>query len=174
VVLIGHSMGGPVALEAARRLKDRLVGIVGVDTFGNIGLPPAAPADVKRRLAPFRRDFAGTVHDYVPRNYFLPTSDPALVRRIADDMAAGPPEVAIGSMIGMNDMNYPAALGDIDVPIVAINAARGPIDVERIRLHARTFRLKTLSGVGHFVMIEDPTRFNELLEETLRELAPRS
>jgi pimeloyl-ACP methyl ester carboxylesterase len=32
VVLVGHSMGGPVAVEAARRLKGRVAGIIGVDT----------------------------------------------------------------------------------------------------------------------------------------------
>ena len=32
VVLVGHSMGGPVALEAAELLGDKVTGIVGVDT----------------------------------------------------------------------------------------------------------------------------------------------
>jgi len=35
VVLVGHSMGGPVAMEAARLLGDKVIGIVGVDTFYN-------------------------------------------------------------------------------------------------------------------------------------------
>lgn len=33
VILVGHSMGGPVAVEAAKQLGDRVAGIVGVDTF---------------------------------------------------------------------------------------------------------------------------------------------
>ena len=33
VILIGHSMGGPVSVEAAKRLGDRVIGVVGVDTF---------------------------------------------------------------------------------------------------------------------------------------------
>src|SRR3954468_21245680 len=33
VILVGHSMGGPVILEAARALPDRVVGLVPVDTL---------------------------------------------------------------------------------------------------------------------------------------------
>jgi alpha/beta hydrolase family protein len=33
VILIGHSMGGPVAVEVEKRLGDRVIGVVGVDTF---------------------------------------------------------------------------------------------------------------------------------------------
>jgi len=41
--LIGHSMGGPVALEAAVVLQDRVTAIIGVDTFHNIAKGPASP-----------------------------------------------------------------------------------------------------------------------------------
>jgi pimeloyl-ACP methyl ester carboxylesterase len=170
LVLVGHSMGGPVALEAARRLKHRVIGIVGVDTFGNIGLPQITPQELDARLAPLRRDFPHAMRDYVGHRLFTARSNPALVQRIADDMASQPPGIAIGSLIAMLNMSYSAALGDIDVPIVAINSDRFPTDVERIRLHAPTFRLKVMSGVGHFLMIEDPTRFNALLEQTVQEL----
>jgi pimeloyl-ACP methyl ester carboxylesterase len=93
-----------------------------------------------------------------------------LVREIADDMASQPAGIGIGAMIGMNNMNYAAALGDIEVPIVAINSDRLPTDLERIRLHAPTFRAKILPGSGHFLMIEEWLRFNQLLDETIQEL----
>src|ERR1043165_7144323 len=42
VVLICSSMGGPITLEAARRMPDRVVGIVPVDTFQDVDskIPP--------------------------------------------------------------------------------------------------------------------------------------
>ncbi len=170
IVLVGHSMGGPVALEAARRLRARVIGIVGVDTFTNIGLPPLTPRELEKRLEPYQRDFAATTRDNVIQRFFKPNSDPELARRIADDMASNPPGIGIGAMIGMNSMNYAAALGDIDVPIVAINSDRLPTDVDRIRLHAPTFRVKIIPGAGHFLMIEEAARFNALLEEAVQEL----
>jgi pimeloyl-ACP methyl ester carboxylesterase len=170
IVLVGHSMGGPVALEAARRLHGRVIGIVGVDTFTNIGLQPLSERELEQRLEPYRRDFAATTRDNVTKRFFKPTSDPNLVRRIADDMAAEPPGIGVGAMIGMNNMNYAAALGDISVPIVAINSDRLPTDLDRIRLHAPTFRVKLMPGAGHFLMIEEAPRFNALLAETVQEL----
>ena len=170
IVLVGHSMGGPVALEAARRLHGRVIGIIGVDSFSNIGLPPLTPRELEQRLEPYRRDFAATTRDNVTQRFFKPTSDPNLVRRIADDMAAEPPGIGVGAMIGMNNMNYAAALGDISVTIVAINSDRLPTDLDRIRLHAPTFRVKLMPGAGHFLMIEEAPRFNALLAETVQEL----
>src|SRR5262249_39100323 len=55
VVLIGHSMGGPVALEAARKMPQRLVALVPVDTLVNVEAPPK-PEEVDAFLAPFRAD----------------------------------------------------------------------------------------------------------------------
>lgn len=170
LVLIGHSMGGPVALEAARRLRTRIVGIVGVSTFNNIGMTAPSREEFERRLEPFRNDFPSAARDYALRSFFTPQSDPELVRRVTDDLASSPPGIAIGELIGLNEMNYSAVLADIDVPIVAINGTRVPTDIDRIRLHARTFRLTIVAGAGHFFMMEDPARFNAQLEQVLRQL----
>ena len=46
VILIGHSMGGPVALQAARLLGDRVLGIVAVDSLNDTGGPVPEPAAI--------------------------------------------------------------------------------------------------------------------------------
>jgi pimeloyl-ACP methyl ester carboxylesterase len=35
VILVGHSMGGPVSLMAAQRMPGKVVGVIGVDTLQN-------------------------------------------------------------------------------------------------------------------------------------------
>ena len=42
VVLIGHSMGGDVIVEAARALPERIIGLVWVDTYNTLGNSRAA------------------------------------------------------------------------------------------------------------------------------------
>src|SRR5512141_2448157 len=57
VILVGNSLGGPVALEAARRLgPQRVFGVVAVDTLQNVELE--YPEDAWRaQLAAFEKDF---------------------------------------------------------------------------------------------------------------------
>lgn len=171
VVLIGHSMGGPVCAEAALRLGGRVHGVIGVDTFASVGLP-RAPAEVTAaRFAPFERDFASSTRAFVEQAFFLPDADPALRTRIAADMAAGDPAVGLAALHGINDWDGAATLGALAVPIVAINAAVTRTDEARLRGIAPGFRLRELAGVGHFLMLEQPARFNALLREELAALA---
>ena len=66
LVLIGHSMGGDVVVEAARRLGDRVAGLVWVDTYNTLGEPPAEE-ELEAFLAPFREDFAAATRGLVER-----------------------------------------------------------------------------------------------------------
>ena len=45
-----------------------------------------------------------------------------------------------------------------------------PTNVEMGRSHAESFDVKYMKGRGHFLMLEDPDTFNELLAETIAEL----
>src|SRR5690242_5146373 len=65
VVLVGHSMGAPVALEAARRIGDRVVGIIAVDSFKTIGQAPMPDAQIDKMLEPFRKNFIGHTREFV-------------------------------------------------------------------------------------------------------------
>lgn len=168
IVLVGHSMGGPVALAAAGALKERLLGIVGIDTFQMIGAPPPPFGDL---LVQMKADFATTVRRVVTEDLFTRNADPELVQRIAHDMSLAPPEVAIPSFESLFALDYAPLLAQIAVPIVAINTA--PTDEARIRDLAPTFRLVPVDGLGHFLMIEDPPRVNALLEGEIRRMLPQ-
>jgi pimeloyl-ACP methyl ester carboxylesterase len=167
VVLIGHSMGGSVIIEAARRMPDRVVGLVGADTFRNVG-QTWTREQIDEILAPFRSDFLEATRNFV-RNMFIPESDYALVERIVADMSAAPPEVGIGAMQGNrgNAGSLSAALQQVKAPIVAINSDYRPNDIESAQRCG--IKVRFMSGVGHFVMMEDAETFNSLLEEAIRE-----
>lgn len=165
LVLVGHSMGGPVALAAAGALRERLLGIVGIDTFQMIGAPPPSFGDLLVRM---KADFAPTTREFVAGNFFTKNTDPELVRRIAHDMSLAPPEVAIPSIESLLALDYAPLLARIDVPIVALNTA--PTDEARVRSVAPTFRLVQIDGLGHFPMMEDPPRLNALLEGEIRRM----
>lgn len=169
VLLIGHSMGGPVIVEAARLLTGRLVGLVGADTYRTLG-HIRTRQEIDESLAPLRANFVEGAREFV-RGMFLPSSSPDLAQRIVDDMSEAPPEVAIGASEAnrSNDLNLIAGLQELKAPVIAINSDYRPTDTEAAQRYG--VKIKLMSGVGHFVMLEDPETFNCILEETVKELA---
>lgn len=168
VVLVGSSMGGPVALEAARRLPGQVVGIVGVDTFRELA-KPFPPERFEPLLAQMRVDFAQTVGGFVGEHFFTEQTDPILKKWIVDDMSAAPPEVAIPAVVALMAMDYGPALAELDLPIIAVNSAGSPTDEAGIRAVEPRFKVVNLQGVGHFLMLEDPQTFNRVLERIVAE-----
>jgi sigma-B regulation protein RsbQ len=60
-------------------------------------------------------------------------------------------------------------LRQLTAPVVAINPDYRPTDVQALQRHGVSTVL--MRGVGHFLMLEDPQRFNRLLDETIHGLA---
>jgi pimeloyl-ACP methyl ester carboxylesterase len=163
VVLVGHSMGADVALEASRRIGDRVIGIIAVDSLKSIGLPPMRQRDIDQHLAPFRADFVGQTRKYVTESLFETGADPVLVQKVAYDMSLEAPQVAIPSMQALLAMDFTSVLPDIHVPVLAINSDLSPTEEARIRKSLPGFKADILEHTGHFLMMEVPQRFNPVL-----------
>jgi len=174
IILVGHSMGGPVAIEAARKLGKRVIGIIGVDTFSTIGAPPPSKAQVDALIQPFEADFIGHTRQLVTEKLFAPAGDHALANKIAYDMALSPPRVAIPSLRALFTYDLDEGVRSLSVPVVAIDSDLGePVNETRIRKVLPKFHAVTLKGTGHFLMMEDPQDFNPALETEIQAmLAP--
>jgi pimeloyl-ACP methyl ester carboxylesterase len=165
VVLVGHSMGGDVIVEAALRLGDRVAGLVWADVYGTLG-DPDPDDELDAFAAPFREDFVPATRAFV-RRMFPTGADPELVERVAADMSAAPPEIAVDALrraVG-NEPGVIAGLARLSVPVVAINPEQGHTGTEALRRHGVEPVL--MPGVGHFLMMEDPEGFNRLLTEAV-------
>jgi len=163
IILVGHSMGGTVALEAAPRIGARVIGIVVVDALKSVGLPPTPQPEIDKRVAPFRTDFIGSVRKYVTEELFEKGADPVFVQKVAYDMSLEPPEVAIPSLQSLLSMDFKTMLPEIHVPVLAINSDLGATDEARIRKSLPGFKADIIPHTGHFLMMEVPDKFNPLL-----------
>jgi pimeloyl-ACP methyl ester carboxylesterase len=163
VILVGHSMGADVALEASRRIGDRVIGIIAVDSLKSIGLPPMPQQEIEIRLAPFRDDFIGTTRKYVTQSLFEKGANPVLVQKVAYDMSLEPQQVAVPSMRALLAMDFAGVVSDIHVPVLAINSDLSPTDEARIRKSLPDFKVDVVEHTGHFLMMEVPQRFNPVL-----------
>ncbi|HUT30790.1 MAG TPA: alpha/beta hydrolase [Sedimentisphaerales bacterium] len=168
VILIGHSMGGPVILEAARQAPKRVIGLVGADTFLDLE-KQYTQQQIDGALVPFKKDFVRRTSELV-RGMFLPDADVDLVEQIVNDMCSAPPEVGIGAMRGLMSFDPGEALKEVRLPIYCINSDMRPTNIAAGRRHVRSFEVRPMSGIGHFVMLEDAETFNRLLNETISEL----
>jgi pimeloyl-ACP methyl ester carboxylesterase len=165
IVLIGHSMGGDVIVEAALQLAERVRGLVWVDAYNTLGEPNTREA-LEEFVRPFREDFVTATRNLV-RQMFVPSSDTGLVEWVVADMSAAPPEIAVAALeqsVG-NDHAILAGLGGLAAPVAAINPEYRPTDIESLQRHGVMTVL--MSGVGHFLMLEDPDTFNRLLGEVI-------
>jgi pimeloyl-ACP methyl ester carboxylesterase len=171
IVLVGHSMGGDVIVEAALLLAGRVRGLIWVDVYRSLDDPISAD-ELEAFVAPFETDFVAETDRFV-RDMFLPDSDEDLVRRVAGGMSSRPPEIAIDAMRNAagNEGSASAALDRLGLPGVAINR-EGPGDPESLRRHG--MELVTLAALGHFPMLEDPRRFNQILRDALRDVERRA
>ena len=158
-VLVGHSMGTPVARQFYRKYPDKTLAIVIVDgplrPFGDKAL-------VDRLIAGFR----GPNYQQVVSQMFAAISGPNLsadaTARIKASSFNTPQHVIVSAMEGMAD---PSIWGEdkINVPVLAIMAKNPfyPPNVEEsFRALAPNMEFQMWDGVGHFIMMEKPNEFN--------------
>jgi len=168
VILVGHSMGGPVALEAARLMPDRVIGVVGVDSLQDADFK-YDPEQITAFVAAYERDFEGTCIQAVS-SMFNQGADPDLVDQIRSGMCGGQPEVGIALFRQFVNYDLGAALEAVDVPVRCVNCARWPTNVEGNRAHHADFDAVIVDGPGHFLMLEAPEEFNARLAEVVAEI----
>jgi pimeloyl-ACP methyl ester carboxylesterase len=169
MVLVGHSMGGAVILEAAKRLGGRVVGLVPIDTLVDVE-QSSDPKETDAVMAKMQADYEGQTTAFIRQYLFAPTTPPAVAERIVAQTTRFPAEIAISAL--RNNWNYKAApaFDVIKVPIVAVNGDRFPTNFDANRRHAPQFDALIMKGVGHYPMLEDPARFGALLDEALRKV----
>jgi len=166
VVLVGNSLGGPVALEAAALIAPRVLAVVGVDTFHDLGRRIEA-AEVQERAEAFDRDFAGSVH-HMLGVLLHPDADPSLVQELERTMLRTSPDVVHQMFLSFADYDPNRALQKLRrTPIRCINGDLFPIDVSTMRQSHADFDAVVLPHTGHYPMLECPDLFNSKLREIL-------
>ena len=177
-VLVGHSMGCRVVLQAALDAPQRVAGLVLIDgsRFAT-GDPAAAEAAAAQAVAAagYTR-FARGLFD----GMFLPTSDPALRARIVKRAEAVPPAVGaalFARFVAWDARNIERALSQARQPLLVVQSTyinsdrvRVPLSpgettpwIDLVRSKRPDARVEIVSGVGHFPQIEAADAVNRLI-----------
>jgi pimeloyl-ACP methyl ester carboxylesterase len=169
VVLVGHSMGGPVVLEAARRMPERVKGIVLVDTL--LDVEERTPAEAIDTMAKqLQADYKTTVTQMTNEYLFAPATPAAVRERVLANATDMTPEVSIAVLRAAWSYDPLPALREMQAPIRAVNADKFPTHVEVNRRHMPGYEAVLVPGSGHYPMLEDPPRFDPALDRALAQV----
>jgi pimeloyl-ACP methyl ester carboxylesterase len=176
-VLVGHSMGFPVAREAWRRASDRVSALIGVD--GAMNRTPEDPkerAEWGERNRIFLQRFEGPAYEEHVRRFVggmhCEQTPPEVREEVIEEMLETPAYVGRSAMKHFTDPhvweNYA-----VDAPVLMIYADMpwvrdGFEDMVRALFPRMTFR--KVSGVGHFMMLEEPAKVNRIIREFLEDI----
>lgn len=169
VILVGHSMGGPVILEAAREMTGRVLALVPVETFHDVDQKPTEE-QIEQLLTLWRQDFQGAAAAMIKSTFHQPIRDPELVEAVIAKTISMPRDAALALLDAMFRYDIGAALDDITLPIRCINSGERQTNLAAGRRHAKRFDARSVPAVGHYLMLEDPDAFNALLDAAIDEL----
>lgn len=167
--LIGHSMSGSNVIAAARLLGPRVHSIILVDTLLDLDEMPSLEA-VQPMLASLRTAYQATMDQAFAQFLLVPGSPAAVRERLRKEMGAADPALAAAVLEPFYRTDIRPQAAALQLPVRAINADMRPTNAAANRKYFKNFDFKVLAGVGHYPMLEKPEPFNELLQETLREL----
>lgn len=167
VILVGHSMGDIVVVEAANRLAGRVIGLLGVDTFVDPGSQiPKTQSD--GLLSALRDDFGRAVRQWMGF-YFPEYGDSTFKEAVLSDMAEGPMEICTPILEALftyqNSGAYRLALSKLSVPIQTINMYKVDLAAwQKVGIEVTEIRI---DSVSHYPMKEVPEEINRLLENAI-------
>ncbi|TVP54342.1 MAG: alpha/beta hydrolase [Halomonadaceae bacterium] len=162
VILVGHSMGGAVALEAARALP-QVQGIVLIDTFilpyGDIH-----EAGAKTIEQPFYENFPKALSEMV--DAFMAPMAPSMQKAAMQrNMCSSNPFLMLPLWSDLLRWSPDDAFDELGIPIHAINGDMIPSAAySRCADYVTEWRMP---GAGHFPHVEMPEAFQDLLAKVV-------
>jgi pimeloyl-ACP methyl ester carboxylesterase len=184
-ILIGHSLGCRVVLQAYVDAPQRVAGLVLVDGSRlGTGNPQTAEQDIRQHIQTIGYT---TMMQELFTGMFLEGSDPTVKERIVNRALAFPEAVGAAlfpRLIRWDAQYMDTVLPQVAVPMLVIQSTylnpervRVPLPpgasipwLELVRRSVPTAQIEIVGGAGHFTMLDKPQAVNQLLAAFLAEI----
>jgi pimeloyl-ACP methyl ester carboxylesterase len=175
VVLIGHSMGGNIILEAATVKPEVVIGFVGVDNFKDVGVEYSEEQrlEIDNFISQISEDYEEVVTGFASGMLFAESTKEDIRERVLNDILNTPAEISVGILRSLNSVTQVEAkqMERLRVKLHLINCDGMPTDEIQLRKYCRrSYEVHSIGSLGHYPMIEDTDRFNEILDDVLKSL----
>ena len=166
VVLVGHSMGGAIALSSALSFPERIAGLGLVATGGRLRVSPTL-------LETIQQDPEAAV-SAICRSAFGPGVPPQMLRQGRQQMESVPADVLRGDFRACDEFDVISRLGEIAAPTLVLCGTCDALTPAKysvyLRDHIQGSQLSLIEGAGHMVMLERPQEVLKALEGLLTNL----
>ncbi len=164
VFVMGHSLGGAIALQLALDHASLLGGLVLVGTGAKLGVLPAI-------LEGLRIDYRSGIELATGQMAFAKGADPALVERSKEECLQCPQEVGYTDFVACNNFDVRDRLGEIKLPSLVVVGDEDKLTPVKwsqyLTDHLLNAELTIIEHAGHMVMLEQPEKLNQAIDAFL-------
>ncbi len=164
VFLMGHSLGGAIALQLALDHASRLGGLMLVGTGAKMGVLPAI-------LEGLRTDYRAGIELATGQMAFAEGADQVLVERSKEECLRCPQEVGYNDFVACNNFDVRERLGEIRVPSLVVVGAEDKLTPVKwsqyLADHLQNAELTIIERAGHMVMLEQSEKLNQAIDAFL-------
>ncbi len=163
VWIIGHSMGGAIAMSLALKEPGRLSGLILVGTGAKLRVAPLI-------FQALEGDFEIAIKQSVQLSFAKNTAR-ELMDAHTKEMLKASPKVMLNDFRACDKFDIRTELPGIDLPTLIIcgdeDQLTPPEYSEYLQERIKNSRLNIINGAGHMVAMEKPEEFNSILGQFL-------
>lgn len=167
-VMVGHSMGGAIALEMARAYPEQVLGLGLIATGARLRVHPDLLAETASPT---------TIYNAIEKIVawsLAAQASPRLVELVSQRLSEVRPSVLLGDLIACDRFDARETLGGIECPALVLCGTEDRMTPLRLSQFLAgqipLAQLMTVENAGHMVMLEQPQATAEALSAFLRTL----
>lgn len=166
-VIVGHSMGGAIALKFCLKQPAKVLALILVDTGAKLGVHPVF-------MEAIRKDHVRALKQFVSKYGVSKSTSEQTLKTILNLMCNTSGQTAIADFEACDSFDVRDQISDIRVPtliIVGEDDSMTPLKwSEFMKEKIKGSKIRIIPESSHFPMIENPQELNRAIEEFIREI----
>jgi len=172
IVLVGHSMGGSIILEAAIAKPEVVIGFVGVDNFKDLAVvyDEQQLEDMEAFINQLKTDYESAVKGFAQGMLFAESTPKKVSDRVLSDILEIPPKISVDILESLSTHNEIEGrqMQQLQHKVHLINCDGYPTNTKQLQRYCtNSYAVHSIGDVGHYPMVEEAEKFNMILDGIL-------